>query len=57
MGPRQVLDRLVDRFETRGVYVPGEDNRTISPLRDFAWLLAGWLFTAAVFVIFFALAA
>jgi hypothetical protein len=57
MGPRAVLDRLVDRFETGGVYVPGEDDRSISPLRDFALLLAGWLVTAAVFVIFFALAA
>ncbi|TDP98031.1 hypothetical protein EV186_1031011 [Labedaea rhizosphaerae] len=49
--------RLVDRFETRGVYVPGEDNRPLSPWRDFGWLIAVWLVTVGVFVIFFALAA
>ena len=31
---------LVDWFEDRGVYVPGEDNRAISPWRDFGWLIA-----------------
>ena len=47
----------VDWFEARGVYVPGEDNRAISPWRDFGWLIATWLFTVSVLVIFFALAA
>ena len=51
------LLRLVDRFEARGVYVPGEDNRPLSPWRDFGWLIAVWLVTVGVFVIFFALAA
>jgi hypothetical protein len=49
--------RLIDRFEARGVYVPGEDNKAISPWRDFGWLIAGFLVTVAVFILFFALAA
>lgn len=52
-----VLLRWVDRFEARGVYVPGEDNKAISPWRDFGWLIAAFLITVAVFVLFFALAA
>lgn len=48
---------LVDRFEARGIYVPGEDNKSISPLRDFGWLIAGFLVAVAVFVLLFALAA
>jgi hypothetical protein len=53
----RVLVRLVDRFEERGVYVPGEDNKAISPWRDFGWLFAAFMVTVAVFVLFFALAA
>jgi hypothetical protein len=49
--------RLVDRFEARGIYVPGEDNKSISPLRDFGWLIAAFLVAVAVFVLLFALAA
>lgn len=49
--------RLVDRFEARGVYVPGEENRPLSAWRDFGWLIAVWLVTVGVFMIFFALAA
>lgn len=49
--------RLVDRFEARGVYVPGEDKGAISPWRDFGWLIAAWLITVGMFVVFFALAA
>ena len=48
---------LVDRFEKRGIYVPGEDNKSISPLRDFGWLIAAFLVAVAVFVLLFALAA
>lgn len=55
--PLRAVLRLVDRFEDYGVYVPGEDNRPLSPWRDFGWLIATWLVTVAVFVIFFALAA
>jgi hypothetical protein len=55
--PLSVVLQLVDWFEARGVYVPGEDNRAISPWRDFGWQIATWLITVGVFVIFFALAA
>jgi hypothetical protein len=48
---------LVDRFEARGIYVPGEDNKTISPWRDFGWLFAGFLIAVAIFVLLFAFAA
>ena len=56
--PRMIMAvlHLVDRFEARGIYVPGEDNKTISPLRDFGWLFAGFLIGVAVFVLLFALA-
>jgi hypothetical protein len=49
--------RLIDRFEARGVYVPGEDSKAISPWRDFGWLIASFLVTVSVFILFFALAA
>jgi hypothetical protein len=55
--PFGAVDKLVDRFEARGVYVPGEDHKAISPWRDFGWLIATWLVTLAVFILFFALAA
>ncbi len=48
---------LVDRFEARGIYVPGEDNKTLSPWRDFGWLFAGFLIGVAIFVLLFAFAA
>lgn len=57
MRIRRVFVHLVDRFEARGVYVPGEDNKAISPWRDFGWLIAAFLLTVAVFVVFFTLAA
>jgi len=57
--PRPVMAvlHLVDRFEARGIYVPGEDNKTISPWRDFGWLITGFLIAVAIFVLLFALAA
>jgi hypothetical protein len=56
--PRVVMAvlHLVDRFEGRGIYVPGEDNKSISPWRDFGWLFAGFLIAVAVFVLLFAFA-
>jgi hypothetical protein len=57
MRAQRVLDKLVDQFEARGVYVPGEDNKAISPWRDFGWLIALWLVTVAVLILFFAMAA
>jgi hypothetical protein len=55
--PISAVLELVDRFEARGVYVPGEDNRAVSPWRDYGWLIATWLLTVSMFVVFFALAA
>lgn len=57
MRAPRALDVVLDRFESRGVYVPGEDNKALSPWRDFGWLIATWLVTVAVFILFFALAA
>jgi hypothetical protein len=57
MRAQRVLDKLVDQFEARGVYVPGEDNKAISPWRDFGWLITLWLVTVAVLILFFAMAA
>ncbi|HVK25472.1 MAG TPA: hypothetical protein VM677_29285 [Actinokineospora sp.] len=54
--PWAALLRLVDRFEERGVYVPGEDNHAISPWRDFGWLIAAWLIVIGLFILFFAMA-
>ncbi|TDV52214.1 hypothetical protein [Actinophytocola oryzae] len=58
-APRALMAvlHLVDRFEASGIYVPGEDNKSISPWRDFGWLFAGFLIATAVFVLLFALAA
>ncbi|QWF82607.1 hypothetical protein [Amycolatopsis sp. CA-230715] len=55
-GQGGLLGRWADWFEQRGVYVPGEDNRTVSPWRDFGWLIIAWLAGLAAFVLFFALA-
>jgi hypothetical protein len=55
--PLSSVLRLVDRFEERGVYVPGEDNQALSPWRDFGWLIATYLVAIAVLILFFALAA
>ncbi len=57
MRAQRLLDKLVDQFEARGVYVPGDDNKAISPWRDYGWLIALWLVTVAVFILFFAMAA
>lgn len=55
--PLSAILHLVDRFEERGVYVPGEDNRSLSPWRDFGWLIATYLVAIAVLILLFALAA
>lgn len=34
-NPLLWLVRVADWFEQRGVYVPGEDNHTVDPWRDF----------------------
>ncbi|HEX7658048.1 MAG TPA: hypothetical protein VF444_01105 [Pseudonocardiaceae bacterium] len=55
LNPLRWLNRFADWFETRGVYVPGEDAGTLSAWRDFGWLIAVWLISVAAFVVFFAI--
>jgi hypothetical protein len=55
-NPLYWLVRWVDWFESRGVYVPGEDSRSLSTWRDFGWLIASWLVAVSAFVVFFAVA-
>jgi hypothetical protein len=55
-GPGAFMARWADWFDSRGVYVPGEDSKSISPWRDFGWVIAGWLATVGLFVVFFAFA-
>lgn len=57
LRPLGAVLELVDRFEARGVYVPGDDSRDISLWRDFGWQIAAWSITVGLFVIFFALTA
>ncbi|WP_116046689.1 hypothetical protein [Amycolatopsis palatopharyngis] len=54
--PLRWLAQWADWFEMRGVYVPGEDNRTVDPWRDFGWLIVAWLTALGTFILFFALA-
>lgn len=53
---RWVLD-LVEWFEDRGVYVPGDDSGVVRPWRAFGWIFVGWIFTLGLFILLFALAA
>jgi hypothetical protein len=53
LNPLSWLVRWADWFEARGVYVPGEDNRSLSTWRDFGWLITGWLIAVAALVVFF----
>jgi hypothetical protein len=55
VNPLSWLFRWADWFESRGVYVPGEDARTLSTWRDFGWLIVGWLIALSAFVVFFAI--
>ena len=55
INPLSWFVRWADWFESRGVYVPGEDSRSLSTLRDFGWLIAGWLITVSAFVVLFAI--
>jgi hypothetical protein len=55
-NPGRWMTRWADWFEQRGVYVPGEDNHTVDPWRDFGWLIVVWLIGVGGFILFFALA-
>jgi hypothetical protein len=56
VNPFALLARSVEWFESRGVYVPGEDSRSLSPWRDFGWIIIAWLVTVAAFIVLFAFA-
>jgi hypothetical protein len=55
VNPVSWFMRWANWFEARGVYVPGEDSRSLSTWRDFGWLIAGWLIAVSAFVVFFAI--
>jgi hypothetical protein len=55
-NPFALIARTVEWFDSRGVYVPGEDDRSLSPWRDFGWIIIAWLVTVAAFIVLFALA-
>ncbi|TNC23335.1 hypothetical protein [Amycolatopsis alkalitolerans] len=55
-SPFRWAARFADWFEQRGVYVPGEDNHTVDPWRDFGWLIVVWVIAVGAFILFFALA-
>jgi hypothetical protein len=55
-NPFVYVARSVEWFESRGVYVPGEDSRSLSPWRDFGWIIIAWLVTVAALIVLFAVA-
>ncbi len=55
-NPFAAISRIVEWFDSRGVYVPGEDSRSLSPWRDFGWIIIIWLVAVAAFIVLFALA-
>jgi hypothetical protein len=56
LNPLTLVVRWADWFESRGVYVPGEDNRPLSPMRDFGWHIAAWMVTVGALVVLLAVA-
>ncbi|MDT8911737.1 hypothetical protein [Amycolatopsis sp. PS_44_ISF1] len=55
-SPMSWLNQLTDWFESRGVYIPGEESRAVDPVRDFGWLMVAWGAGVAVFILLFAFA-
>ncbi|HEY2701482.1 MAG TPA: hypothetical protein VGJ45_38925 [Pseudonocardiaceae bacterium] len=56
VNPFVYIARTVEWFESRGVYVPGEDSRSLSPWRDFGWIIIAWLVTVAGLIVLLAVA-
>jgi len=56
LNPLALVVYWADWFESRGVYVPGEDNQSLSPWRDFGWLIAAWMVTVGALVVLLAAA-
>lgn len=52
----RLISDPADRFEMRGVYVPGRDTARVRPWREFGWLLTSWLLGVTLFVLILALA-
>ncbi|MBO0839684.1 MAG: hypothetical protein J2O49_02550 [Sciscionella sp.] len=55
-NPVALFVRLVNWFETRGVYLPGEEAQSLSPWRDLGWPIALLLVSIGLFLVFFAIA-
>lgn len=55
LNPLSWFMRWADWFETRGVYVPGEDSGMLSTWRDFGWVIAVSLFAVSAFILLFAI--
>lgn len=55
LNPLAWFMRWADWFESKGVYIPGEDSRTLSPWRDFGWLIAVFLLAVSAFIVLFAI--
>jgi len=55
-NPLRWFAQWADWFEERGVYVPGEESRSVDPVRDFGWLMVAWAVGVAIFILLFALA-
>lgn len=56
LNPLHWAGRLADWFDSRGVYVPGEESREVEPWRDFGWMIVAWIVALGMLVLFFALA-
>lgn len=56
LNPLRWPGRFATWFEQRGVYVPGEENHSIDPWRDFGWLIVVWVVAIGGFILLFALA-
>lgn len=56
LNPLRALRLLADRFEERGVYVPGDPSGATHPWADFGKILACWILALALIAAFFALA-
>jgi hypothetical protein len=54
--PLRWISEAADRFEQRGVYVPGEHEREVNLWREFGWAFIAWIFMLGLFVLFFTLA-
>lgn len=52
-NPLRWASRIVDRFEERGVYVPGDDDASPRAGRYAGWVATGWLCAAGLITVVF----